>query len=170
MRPSIAMTFSALALMSAVPAAAQQRGARCNISAYVIDTDPRGLNVRAAPSTRARILRRVSADYPPRVEIRGQSGDWFRVTRVTNAEDFSVLFRGEGWVHVSMLGFGVANYDPRLYAAPSRQSRTLVRLVPDESRVDLIGCAGDWARVRAGRRIGWMSRGGICSNPLTTCP
>jgi hypothetical protein len=45
----------------------------------------------------------------------------------------------------------------------------LARLVADESQVTLIGCAGTWARVRSGGRTGWLSRGGQCSNPLTTC-
>jgi hypothetical protein len=45
----------------------------------------------------------------------------------------------------------------------------LARLRADETRVTLIGCAGPWAQVRAGSRVGWLSPDGQCSNPLTTC-
>ena len=105
-----------------------------------------------------------------RATIRGQRGSWFRVSRIVDAESERVLFRGDGWVHISNLGLSIANGDPRLYARPSQQSRPLARLVPDESRVALIGCTGAWAQVRFRRQVGWLSRAGQCSNPLTTCP
>ncbi len=169
MRHAFKAMLSALALASAVPAVGQQRGATCSISAYVIDRDARGLNIRAAPSGSARVLQVVSNEGSAVARIVGQSGAWFRVSTITDAESDRNLFRGDGWVHASLLGVSVANADPRLYARPSRQSRALARLVPDDSQVTLVGCAGDWAQVRAGRRLGWLSRGGQCSNPLTTC-
>lgn len=169
MRHPVMAMLSVLALAGAVPAAGQ-RGPTCTLSAYVIDRDARGLNVRAGPSTSARVLRVISNDGSAVAQIRAQSGSWFRVSTIVNAEDDTTLFNGDGWVHASLLGLSVANDDPRLYAGPSRRSRTLARLVPDYSQVTLTGCAGDWARVRSGRREGWLSRGGQCSNPLTTCP
>ena len=103
--------------------------------------------------------------------IRGQSGAWFRVSLIVDYENEErVLFRGDGWVHVSNLALSIANADPRLYARPSRQSRPIARLVPDESQVTLIGCTGTWAQVRYRRQVGWLSSDGQCSNPLTTCP
>lgn len=167
MRHSILLTFSMLALASAAPAPGQQRGPMCRISAY-LENGAR-LDVRAGPATNARRLS-VRSQGSPVAEITGQSGGWFRVSGITDYEDSTVLFRGTGWIRVSALGTSIANADPRLYARPSRQSRRLARLVPDGSDVTLIGCAGDWAQVRFGRQIGWLSRGGQCSNPLTTCP
>jgi SH3-like domain-containing protein len=169
MRRAIARTLSLLALAGAAPATAQPSGASCDLSAYVIDRDARGLNVRAGPSTSARVLRVVSNEGSAVARVMGQRGAWFRVSTITDAESDSILFRGDGWVHASLLGLRVANADPRLYARPSRQSRPLTRLVPEDSQVTLVGCTGDWARVRAGNREGWLSRGGQCSNPVTTC-
>jgi SH3-like domain-containing protein len=169
MRHPIAAMLMALALASAAPVSAQPRAATCAIFAYVIDRGARGLNIRAGPSTSARVLRVIGNEGSAVARIVGQSGAWFRVSVITNAEDDTNLFRGDGWVHSSLLGLRVANADPRLYARPSRQSRPLARLVPEDSQVTLIGCSGDWARVRAGNREGWLSRGGQCSNPVTTC-
>lgn len=56
MRHSIAATLSVLALVSSVAAGAQRPSAACNVSAFVTDRDVRGLNVRAGPSTAARVL------------------------------------------------------------------------------------------------------------------
>lgn len=165
-RPIATTMLSVLALASAVPAVAQQHGASCNISAYLVNGAR--LSVRAGPAANARLLR-VSGEGSPVAEITGQRGAWFRVSTITDYETSTTLFRGVGWVRVSALGLSIANADPRLYARPSRQSRRIARLVPDESLVTLLGCAGDWARVRFGRREGWLSSGGQCSNPLTTC-
>lgn len=170
MRHPITAMLTALALVAGAPATAQPRGAGCAISAYVIDRDARGLNVRAGPSADARVLRVVSNEGSGVARIIGQRGAWFRVSTITDAESDSTLFRGDGWVHASLLGVSVANADPRLYARPSRQSRAIATLIPEASQVTLIGCSGDWFRVRGAGRVGWLSRGGQCSNPVTTCP
>lgn len=168
MRHAILMTLATLALAGAVPAEAQQRGPMCSMSAYYLNGTR--LQVRAAPSANARLLRARAYQGSPVAQITGQSGGWFRVSRITDYEDDTVLFSGVGWVPAASLGTSIANADPQLYARPSRQSRHLARLVPDLSRVTLIGCSGNWAQVRFRRQVGWLSSGGQCSNPLTTCP
>lgn len=169
MRHSTFLVLATLALAGSGPALAWQRGSTCDISAFVIDRDTHGLNVRASPSGNARVIRVVSNAGSGVARITGQSGAWFRVSTITNAEDESVQFRGDGWVHVSLLGLDVANADPRLYSRPSRQSRPVARLVPEAGQVTLTGCTGTWASVRSGNRAAWLSRDGQCSNPLTTC-
>jgi hypothetical protein len=168
MRHNILTMLSTLALAGAAPAGAQPRAPICSISAYYLN-GPR-LQVRAAPSARARLLRTRAYQGSPVAEIIGQSGGWFRVTRITDYEDDTTLFSGVGWVPAASLGTSIANADPRLYARPSRQSRPLARLTPDGSHVTLLGCSGNWAQVRFRRQVGWLSSGGQCSNPLTTCP
>ncbi len=167
MRRAIILTLSTLALAGAVPAEGQ-RDPTCSLSAYYLNGTR--LNVHAGPSATSRRLRTAANQGSPVAEITGQSGGWFRVSRITDYEDSTILFRGTGWVPVASLGTSIANADPRLYAHPSRQSPRLARLVPDGSRVTLLGCSGDWAQVRFRRQIGWLSSGGQCSNPLTTCP
>ena len=171
MRHKIMMMVSTLALAGAAPVAGQPAGQTCNITAYQAGIGNSGpLNVRAAPSASARLLRALAGHGSPVATVRGQRGAWFRVSTIVDAESEDVLFRGDGWVHVSNLGTSIGNEDPRLYARPSRQSRPIARLVPDGSHVTLIGCSGSWAQVRFRRQTGWLSRGGQCSNPLTTCP
>ena len=176
------MRFVATAILGALPLAAaasaassasgspESQSAPCDISAYVTDQDPNGLNVRAGPSGTARVLRKVDNSASSGVaRIRGRSGAWYRVSRIVDAETDSTLFSGDGWVHGSLLGLDVANGDPTLYARPSARGPVLARLTADQSGVTLIGCEGRWAKVRADGRIGWLSPAGQCSNPLTTC-
>lgn len=160
------------ALALAAPAQAEGGAAAvtgCDISAYVTDPDPGGLNVRAAPSGRARVLKVVAGTGSAVAAVTGQSGAWLRVAGITDAETDARLFQGSGWIHVSRLGLDVASGDPRLYAGPGARSKMLARLEPDGSRVALLGCSGRWAKVRFGTRTGWLSPAGQCSNPLTTC-
>ena len=159
----------ALMAFSAEPAIAAQGNITCNLSAFVADPDPNGMNVRAAPSTRARVLQVIPNNSSGVAAVREQRGTWFRVTVITDAETDATLFRGEGWVHSSLLGLEVATNDPRLYGAPDLGSRLVATLIPAETPVTLIGCSGRWAKVSAANRIGWLSPAGQCSNPLTTC-
>ena len=154
---------------AAAPAASARQATRCDISAYVTDQDPNGLNVRAGPSGTARVLKVVTNAASGVARIKGQSGAWFRISGIVDAETDTMLFRGDGWVHFSLLGLDVASGDPRLYAGPGARSRVLARLEPDGSLVKLIGCSDGWAKVRFGTRTGWLSPDGQCSNPLTTC-
>lgn len=173
MRLAILLTLSTLALSGSMPATAQrQSGPSCNLTASQAGLAHTGrMNVRAAPSAGARLLRSLAGEISPVATIREQRGAWFRVSLIVDYEnEEQVLFRGDGWVHQSNLGTSIANADPRLYPRPSRQSRPIARLVPDESQVTLIGCSGTWAQVRYRRQVGWLSRDGQCSNPLTTCP
>ncbi|HEV2866938.1 MAG TPA: SH3 domain-containing protein [Allosphingosinicella sp.] len=160
-----------LTAMLASPAGAGERAMEtpCSISAYVTDRDPHGLNVRAGPSTRAAVLRVVSNAGSGVAAVRARRGGWFRVAAIVDAESEAELFRGDGWVHRSLLHLDGTAADPRLYAAPRRDARVLARVDPDEADLVLIGCSGAWAQVHVRGRTGWLSPDGQCSNPLTTC-
>ena len=169
MRYRAAALILTLMIGSAGPGSAAQGSIACNLSAFVADPDPSGMNVRAAPSTRAPVLHVIPSNSSGVAVVREQRGTWFRIAAITDAETGASLFRGEGWVHSSLLGLDVATNDPRLYAAPDLGSRLVETLLPAETPVTLIGCSGRWAKVRAANRIGWLSPAGQCSNPLTNC-
>jgi SH3-like domain-containing protein len=169
MRVRLGLATAALAFGSAAQAAGNPPAEPCAITAYLADADPAGLNVRAGASTSSPVLQVIGSEVAGVAELREHRNGWFRVRRIVDAETDATLFGGPGWVHGSLLGLDVAAGDPRLYAGPSRRSRVLATLRPDESRLTLIGCEGGWAKVRVGGGTGWLSPGGQCSNPLTTC-
>ena len=160
-----------LATTLAAPASAAQPSAviPCSITAYAVDQDPKGLNVRAGPSGGARVIKRVSNDDIGVVAIRGFRDGWFRVSRIDAVEADDILFRGDGWVHRSLLHLDVAAADQNLYAAPSPRARRVRKLAGDQPGVTLVGCKGDWAQVRVDGALGWLSPAGQCSNARTTC-
>ena len=56
----------------------------------------------------------------------------------------------------------------RLFKEPSPRSAVVTRL-PSETQVNLVGCKGDWARVRHQKSEGWLAPDSQCHSTLTTC-
>ncbi|WP_232631760.1 hypothetical protein [Methylobacterium sp. Leaf118] len=116
----------------------------CDLPAWTNDTDPAGLNVRAAPHRAARILGRLPAplrfrperdvERPPdglwRVPFRivGHRDGWFLIEGATPPGPDDVLlppglpatFTGRGWVAAGMVGSSLdyAGQGDGLYEAP----------------------------------------------------
>jgi SH3-like domain-containing protein len=164
--------FCSLALVAGGPAPAAraaQTSVACQIGAYVIDPDPRGLNVRAGPGTGFRVIAVLpgGSDTPVEVEVTGASGNWLRIRNATAPD--TLLFRGPGWVYARMLGTGTSEHGPvSLYREPRRGSAVVGRLDVGTG-VTLLGCRGGWARVQVANLTGWLDPQSQCSLTLTTC-
>jgi uncharacterized protein YgiM (DUF1202 family) len=157
--------LTGLSLIMAAAAAAQ-----CDFAAATADSRYTATNVRAAPSSSAKILRRIGATDPVVVHVVGRRGDWYRVDRIDDAEQDKMLFRGTAWIHRSQLLLSVAGGDHRLRALPLRSSAAIMRLTPDGNALDIIDCKGEWVKVVVDRKTtGWMAPDAQCSNPMTTC-
>jgi hypothetical protein len=99
---------AALLLTVSLAPAARAAGAVCNIMVDVTDTDPKGLNVRAAPGGKVIAALVNKADWIE-LHVVGQNGDWFEIDRANQldnnrmGEDI-VMWRGRGYVHRSTVG------------------------------------------------------------------
>jgi len=136
---------------------------KCDISAYVTDTDPQGLNVRSGASLRNKILGQVPINET--VQIIAGVKNW---VQITNASDG---FSGTGWVSVEKLGLSTRGYGTNgvnLYASANKKSRKIGK-VPADATVKLLGCQGDWAQVEYQGIKGWLAREDQCGAALTTC-
>ncbi|MFS0513180.1 SH3 domain-containing protein [Nostoc sp. UIC 10607] len=135
----------------------------CDILAYVIDTDPQGLNVRSNASTKSTILGQIPINET--VQVVAAAGNW---VQITNASDG---FEGTGWVFVPKLGLTTQGYGTNgvdLYASTSEQSQKVGR-IPANTAVILLGCQGDWAQVEYQGVKGWLAREDQCGAALTSC-
>lgn len=168
----------------------------CNLGAWSNDTDPKGLNVRAKPSTDAAILGIVPPPhkfpddtYKSEFTIIGFRDGWFLIEKIQPpGQDYVDMpypraapqpFRGRGWVRATMVGAAYAyNGLPpgRLYSAPNAGAAFRQAKAKDggdgvavgDSPKAILGCSGDWADVEtaAGER-GWVKS--LCSNQVTNC-
>ncbi len=136
---------------------------KCDILAYVTDTDPQGLNVRSNASTKSKILGQIPINET--VQVVAAAGDW---VEITNASDG---FQGTGWVFVPKLGLTTQGYGTNgvdLYASSSQESQKVGR-IPANTAVKLLGCQGDWAQVEYQSVKGWLTREDECGAALTSC-
>ena len=81
----------------------------------------------------------------------------------------------EAWIHSSVLGVTLRNYDGKpepLYASPDATSRVVGHIDEQEALVRPVDMAagGVWIKVRYGKLTGWISTDRLCDNPVTTCP
>ncbi len=163
---------------------AMASGATCSLDAWSADKDPKGLNVRAAPSAGSGIV----AVLPPpengiavEMHVIASQNGWFEINHAEFADypgevTAKKVFEGHGWVFGDRIGFLVN--DAKLRDGPDADSKTIANLLTDSSGPDsfnvlrVLDCKGDRAKVDgvfAGKTLhGWVSN--ICSNQVTTCP
>lgn len=157
-----------LLLLLAFPAYAQENG----VAMLVIDTDPKGTNVREAPGGRVAHVIPYGGKTDAEIEMRQvmateREGQWFRVRLADGSS---------GWMHASVLGSCASATEdgpPSLHAEPDDSSAP-VATVRDGTRLRLLDVRGDWAKMEytdasGNKKAGWMMEHTLFSNPYNSC-
>ncbi|MEO7688980.1 MAG: hypothetical protein ABIS51_06810 [Sphingomonas sp.] len=86
----------------------------CNVTASVIDQDPRGTNVRKTPGGDVIATLRAPQDDWIEVHVVRQAADWYLIDRADRVgDDSKTIFRGKGYMHRTVLGAdGLVNGEP----------------------------------------------------------
>jgi SH3-like domain-containing protein len=148
----------------------------CHIEAYVVDPDPKGLNVRYGPGTEYGIITRLLSQNDTTVAIKGANGSWVLIDEAfeLDAVEKTEGLNGKGWVYAPMLALttryvGLAKEPAvRLFKEPNKNSAVLIRLMR-ETEVKVVGCRGSWVQVQYKNYTGWLDAESQCGNPVTTC-
>lgn len=176
-----------MALMSRVSAATPQA---CNIDVNVNDPHPGDTHVRDAPGGKViAILKKTPNNDWIEAHVTGQVGDWFLIDRAWQVHvsgdngDKTILFRGKGYMHKSVLGINGLAGGAAVYVAPDPDAQRLK--VPFEDHGDfvisysdvggeLLDCKNDWLHIRmtypeawTKEFTGWTRH--VCLNGVTTC-
>ena len=157
---------SSLAIAGCQPKATAQV---CQTKAYVIDTDPQGLNVRQQPNSQGQII--GTLPLYTEVDVFEHQGNWLLVSPIA-PELQEVDFKGEGWVYASLLGLNTRGYNSDgvpLYVEPNKTSEVTGH-AKSSSSVTMIGCSGEWVLVKQKNLQGWLDPEEQCAAALTTCP
>ena len=147
----------------------------CDAWAYVVDNDPKGLNVRNAPKT-GKIISRITKDTRIRIVEANKNG-WLKIDRWEDNNGIETKLRKGGWVYGSLVGTSVRGYGKGgayAYATASEFSDKKGKLVA-EGEVTILGCQDEWLHVQGksadGPTIkGWLPQEEQCPLPFTTCP
>lgn len=171
---------------TAIASSAPRDGA-CTFSGWSSDPDPNGLNVRAGPSSTARIVgtlpppergEDVEVDFGATFDVVEARDGWFRIE---NARRWSQQGRGpsslpSGWISGRYLAFQLMT--DKAFAEPDPNSAVVVTSFMEDGGLSQFAyrnptdCRGEWVRltvVGEDRREqqGWVR--GICGAQETTC-
>jgi SH3-like domain-containing protein len=143
----------------------------CDADAYVVDPDPKGLNVRDAPGVHGKVVATIPLDAEgTNVHIvASDPNGWVQIDRAETIMG-AVVFDKKGWVSGNMLGISTRGYDGKgvkLYARA--RARKAAGKLPSEAEVRVAGCEGNWMRVKYKSVSGWLHPEDQCSSPVTTC-
>jgi hypothetical protein len=166
----------------------------CTLGGWSSDRDPKGLNVRAEPTTDAAVLGIVPPPhkfpddiYKSEFSVIGYRDGWFLIDKIEPpGKDYVETpyprsapqpYRGRGWVKATMVGaaYAYSGLPPgRLYNAPRADAAFRRATAKDggdgggDSPKALLACSGNWGLVetQAGER-GWAPA--LCSNQVTNC-
>jgi len=142
----------------------------CNLTVDVIDTDPKGTNVRETPGGKVVGVLKLSLTEDDWIEVHivGQSGDWFLIDKAVRIGDAEkTIFTGQGYVHLSVLGsYGLENGMP-IWSDHDEKSPLVAAEAMGDQDVKFLGCWGVFARIRAKEGAGWTKS--LCLNSRTTC-
>ncbi|BAM89012.1 hypothetical protein S58_30110 [Bradyrhizobium oligotrophicum S58] len=167
----ILLLSALLAASSAVAAPASDRAA-CNVEVDITDRDPNGANVRAEPGgSIVKAMKNPSSDGWIVVHLTAQQGDWFEIDRAVLIDvdqgKENVIFQGRGFVHRGVVGASGLQNGAVIYRDHAASSAKLDPHASGDQAVELLGCFGDFARIRVKKGIGWTRQ--LCTNMVTTC-
>lgn len=143
----------------------------CAFGAFVSETDPEGLNVRAGPGTAHKVLGtlppvKLSTDDPPvramvEVEVTAGANGWFRIGKARDNEALTEaaerpMFKGSGWVSGRKLTVK-SQADTGRQRPDGKAPAVLIGREGVSFDADvfirtgrLIGCSGKWVLVEYG--------------------
>ena len=136
----------------------------CAVAAYIIDEDPKGLNVRSGPGTKFPVIAKLPTvdEYgdPAMVElwVTGVRDGWVLFEKAGTTDTKRKLYKGKGWVYAQMLGMDISDdLDglAKVYREPTADSPK-VGEVTRQTTMKLIGCRGEWAEVEYKGIKGWL--------------
>ncbi|MBV9976694.1 MAG: hypothetical protein JO105_15015 [Hyphomicrobiales bacterium] len=143
----------------------------CNVTVDVIDTDPKGTNLRDAPGGKVMAVLKLPADNVDdwiEVHVVGQSGDWFLIDAATLVGDGEKsIFKGSGYAHRSVLGSSGLQSHTTILSDHQVKSPVIASNPSGDQPIGFLGCWGDFVKIHTKEGTGWTK--GLCLNQRTTC-
>ena len=145
----------------------------CDVGAFVIDKDPKGLNVRSGPGTQYQIIGKLPTIYkiaPVEVGIAASVGNWVMITGAKTPAEGKIEFQAVGWVYAPLLGIITGGQSGIWrYTHPNKNSPKLVTMLPSTTIMKLNTCSGKWVKIEHENRKAWLAPQDYCPTLITRC-
>ena len=191
---STALVLAALPLAAHAAAVDMAGVSKCDLKGFSVEPDPKGTNVRSAPSVNAPII----GHLPPRhyereadltigaeFDVLGSKDGWILIENAEDGkigEESTFRFKGPGWIFGGAVGFDLGS---PLRAGPSADAKIAANLEDGDHAIGwdtyvvrrTHACTGHFAdltvqlppaiKKNATPLRGWASH--LCQGQLTTC-
>lgn len=147
----------------------------CVHSGWVTDKDPKGTNIRNAPSLKGKIIGNIphakDDGEQGMLEIIGYSNGWLKI-RLGESVDGTTFFKRTGWISAKKVTATVETNTGKpasLYFLPKKSSKK-AGTIPTDTLITIVGFDCFGFKVTYKGKTGWLSADDTCGNPVTTCP
>ncbi|HQU86448.1 MAG TPA: SH3 domain-containing protein [Pyrinomonadaceae bacterium] len=149
---------------------------KCVLEGWIEDKDPKGTNVRNAPSIKGKIIDVLpfedeNSDEPQgSYYILGYSNGWVKILLPEVVNDEYKIDK-TGWVSAKLITSNVQTKSGKpanLYSLPNRKSKKVGK-IPSENLIKIVGFDCFGFKIEYKGIVGWISSEDVCGNPLTTC-
>lgn len=162
-------------ILSFAAGAAAQDEMPCGVSAYIIDSDRNGLNVRSGAGTNFKTVGAIPFNSGgTAVDITASNGKWLKINGARSAEGDNI-FSKSGWVYAPLLAVSITGKRPgtvKAYSTASKSGKTVANL-PIDTEYKLESCSGSWLQISIAKGndsiSGWIPKENQCGNPWTSC-
>lgn len=144
----------------------------CDVTAYVTDKDPNGLNVRDSSSENGKIIGQIPFDKDgTQVHIIASSstGGWMMIDK---ANTYQTVFDKKGWVSANLLAIATRGYDTKgvkLYDGGSGKTGPVLTTIPPDTELKILNCDGKRVQVKYKDIYGWLEPEDQCDSSVTRC-
>ena len=142
---------------------------------WVEDKDPKGTNIRNAPSLSGKIIGNIphakDEGEQAMLEIIGYSNGWLKI-RLAESVDGKTFFKGIGWISDKKVTATVETNSSKpapLYSLPKKSSKK-IGTISTEKLINIVGFDCFGFKISYKGKTGWLSADDTCGNPVTTCP
>lgn len=165
---------------------------RCDVSAFITDKDPKGLNVRSAPDKN--VISRIpyksyQPEQPITVHIVDVKTGWLKIDRWTDGLTTG-QFAGEAWIYGKLVAVSVkGDENIKVYGGPEGATTRLVagvhekpaaetpllgQLDAENQLVNILDCQNQWilteGKMLDGKLLkGWLDPNKQCPNFSAAC-
>jgi SH3-like domain-containing protein len=146
-----------------------------NVAAYVVDDDPKGVNLRFGPGTGYPSIVTLPTDRPVQVRIAGALNNWALIKSAVfrSEEDGEMTMEVTGWVKAPLLGVRAENAEDfagavSLYKDANAESGVVAE-VPGDTGVTILAARGGWLKVKYEKQEGWLAPDAQCGDPFKEC-
>lgn len=168
----LTMCMAAVAVMcNARGASTRVAAVACDVQAYVVDPDPKGLNVRDAPGVNGKVVAVIPLDGDGTTVhlVASSPNGWVQIDRAETVGG-EVVFDRKGWISGNMLATDTRGYGTKgVKLRGEGKAGKVVGTIPPEMPVRVAGCAGDRIKVKYKNLVGFLDREDQCPSPVTLC-